>query len=121
MMVTMAYHCTDIPVPVGVRAKVTADNTSITVSWQWSPQGVPMCVDLVRVHYHPEGGSLIMYTVDNTTATSATLPNLQCITEYTVWVYASGGLNDHRSDPIITSLPARGIARHLQCNLLYKL
>ena len=119
MMVTIVCHCTDIPRPVGVRAKVTADNTSIRVLWQWSPQGVPMCVDLVRVDYRPEGGSLMMYTVDNTTASSATLPNLQCITEYTVWVYASGGLNDHRSDSIITSLPARG--RHLQCNLLYKL
>ena len=29
-----------IPVPVGVRVEVTADNTSIRVSWQWSCQGV---------------------------------------------------------------------------------
>ena len=64
------FNCTDIPDPVGVKAEVTADNTSIRVSWQWSSQGVPMCVDLVRVHYQPEGGSLMMYTVDNTTATS---------------------------------------------------
>ena len=67
-----------------------------------------MCVDLVRVHYQPEGGSLMMYTVDNTTATSATLPNLQCNTKYTIWVHASGGLNGATSDPIRTSLPARG-------------
>ena len=65
-----------MPAPFGVRAEVTADNTSIRVSWQWSCQGVLTCVDLVRVHYQPEGGSLMMYTVDNTTATSATLPNL---------------------------------------------
>ena len=108
MMVTMVCHCTDIPRPVGMRTKVTADNTSIRLSWQWSPQGVPMCVYLVRVHYRPERGSLIMYTLDNTTVTSASLLNLQCITEYTVWVYASGGLNDHTSDPMITSLLARG-------------
>ena len=84
-------HCTDIPYPVGVRAEVTADNTSIRVSWQWSRQGVVMCIALVRVRYRPEGGSLMSYTVGNTTATSATLPNLQCNTEYTIWVYAEGG------------------------------
>ena len=71
-----------------------------------------MCVALVRVHYDPEGGSLMMFTVNNTIATSATLPSLQCNTEYTIWVHASrGGLKDTRSDPIITPLPARG--RHL--------
>ena len=44
----------------------------------------------------------MMYTVGNTTAaTSATLPNLQCNTAYTIWVYASGGSNDTRSAPII--------------------
>ena len=32
----------------------TADNTSIRVSWQWSRQGVLMCVDLVRVHYQSD-------------------------------------------------------------------
>ena len=41
----------------------------------------------------------MMYTVDNTTATGATLPNLLCNTEYTVWVHASGGLNNSRSVP----------------------
>ena len=30
---------------------------------------------------------MMMYTVDNTTATSATLSNLQCNTEYTILVY----------------------------------
>ena len=101
-----------------MRTEVTADNTSIRVSWQWSRQGVLMCADLVRVHYQPEGGSLMMYTVNNTTATSATLPNLpgkkksrlipagasggnvqgstvclccQCDTEYTIWFVARGG------------------------------
>ena len=63
-----------------VRAEVTADNTSIRVSWQWSCQGV---LDLVRVDYQPEGGSLMMYTVDITAATSATLTNIQCNTIYT--------------------------------------
>ena len=105
--------CTDIPTPVEVIAKVTADNTSVRVSWKWSRQGVPMCVELVRVRYQPEGGSLMMYTVNNTTVTSATLPNLQCDTnaQYTIWVHATRGLNGKTSDPIITSLPARG--RHL--------
>ena len=97
-----------IPDPVKVRAEVTADNTSIRVSWEWSRQGVLMCVDLVRVHYQPEGGSLMMYTVDNTTATSVTLPNLQCNTKYTIWVHARGGLND-RSVSILAFLPARGM------------
>ena len=101
------YHCTDIPNPVGVRAEVTADNTSIRVLW--SHQGVPMCVDHVGVHYQPEGGSLMRYTVDNTTATSATLSNLQCNTEYTIWVLTrSGGIG--RGSPSRTvSLPARSM------------
>ena len=102
-------HCTDIPYPVGVRAEVTADNTSIKVSWEWSRLGVLMCIDLVRVHYQPEGGSLMMYTVDNTTATSTTLPNLQCNTKYTVWVQARGGQINRTSAPIMVSLPARGM------------
>ena len=101
----------DLPIPVRVRAEATDDNTSIKVSWEWSHQGVPMCVDLVRVHYQPEGGSLMMYTVENTTATSATLSNLQCNTKYTIWVQvqARGGLNDTGSPFILASLPARGI------------
>ena len=42
-----------------------------------------------------------MYTVDNTTATSATLSNLQCNTEYTIWVQARGGLNgEHRRESV---------------------
>ena len=48
-----------LQIPFGVRAEATADNTSIRVSWEWSPQGVLMCVDLVRVGYLPEGGSLV--------------------------------------------------------------
>ena len=91
-----------------MRAEATADNTSIRVSWEWPCQGLPLCVDLVRVDYQPEGGSLMMYTVSNTTATSATLPNLQCDTEYTIWVYARGGQIDSRSTPRVVSLPARG-------------
>ena len=95
-----------------MRAEATADNTSVTVSWEWPCQGLPLCVDLVRVDYQPEGGSLMMYTVSNTTATSATLPNLQCNTEYTIWVYARGGLNDTRSDPRMVFLPIRGLYIH---------
>ena len=69
-----------------------------------------MCVDLVRVHYQPEGGSLMMYTVDSTTATNATLPNLQCNMKYTVWVYVESGSNKTKnmSSPRIVSLAARG-------------
>ena len=59
--------------------------------------------------YQPEGSSLMMYTVDSTTATSATLHNLQCNTKYTVWAHARGGLNDTRSVSILASLPARGM------------
>ena len=102
------FHFSDIPAPVGVRAEVTADNTSIRVSWQWSRQGLLMCVDLVRVDYQPEGGSLMRYTADNTTATSATLPNLQCNTKYTIWVYASGGHFGIRSVSRLCFLPTRG-------------
>ena len=68
-----------------------------------------MCVDLVRVDYRPEGGSLMMYTVDNTTATSGTLPNLQCNTEYNISVYVRGGINDTRSAHVVASLSERGI------------
>ena len=67
-----------------------------------------MCVDLVRVLYQPEGGSLMRYTVGNTTATSATLPNLQCNTEYTISVYISGGRTGKRSVSRRVFLPARG-------------
>ena len=88
---------------VGLRAEATADNTSIRVSWQWSCQDI---LDLVRVHYQPEGGSLMMYTVDNTTATSATLPNLQCNTKYTVWVHSQ--INKTSVSKRVY-LPARGV------------
>ena len=98
----------DIPVPVGVRAEVTADNTSIRVSWEWLHSNVSLGVDNVTVHYQPEGGSLMMYTVSNTTATSATLPNLQCNTEYTIWVYATGRQTGKTSVAGMVSLPARG-------------
>ena len=100
-----------IPAPSEVRAEITADNTSIKVSWQWSPNGVPMCVDLVQVRYQPEGGSEMMYTVSNTTATSATLPNLQCDTEYTIWVYVESGSNKtgNMSVSRMISIPARGM------------
>ena len=110
------YHCTDIPVPFGVRAEVTADNTSVRVSWEWSCQGA---LDLVRVHYRPEGGSLMMYTVENTTVTSANLPNLQCNTEYTVWVHARGGQINRTSAPGMVSLKARGIYVDIIPFLLY--
>ena len=78
-----------------------------------------MCiVDLVQVHYQPKGGSLMMYTVGSTTAaTSATVPNLHCNTEYTIWVYGSGvhGHINGRSAPIRVSLPARGM--YILCKL----
>ena len=94
-----------------MRAEATADNTSIRVSWQWSPSGVPTCIDLVRVRYRPEGGSEMMYTVSNTTAAGATLTNLQCNTNYTIWVYVESGSNKtgNMSNPGRVSLPARGI------------
>ena len=109
-------NCTDPPFPFGVRAEATADNTSIRVSWQWSRQGVPMCVDLVRVNYQPEGGSLMSYIVGNTTATSATLLNLQCNTKYTVWVQARSAGTGRRSSSKMVSLPARGM--YLRCCFL---
>ena len=95
--------------PVEVRAEASADNTSIRVSWQWSCQGVPMCVDLVRVDYQTERGTLMMFTVDNTTATSVTLPNLKCKTEYTVWVQVRGIQLNKTSAPKKVYLPARGM------------
>ena len=111
--VTFNGHFIDIPIPVEVRAEVTADNTSIRVQWGWSRKGVPMCVNRVRVHYEPEGGSLMMYTVGSTAeATSATLPNLQCNTEYMISIHASGGSNDTRSAPRMVYIPARGM--HVQ-------
>ena len=111
-MVGYAIACADVPWPFIVRAEVTADNTSIRVSWEWSCQGVPMYINLVRVPYQPEGGPLMMYTVSNTTATSATLSNLQCNTKYTIWVYARGGQINRTSAPGIVSLPAQGMHMH---------
>ena len=95
-----------------METEVTADNTSIRVSWGWSRQGVPMCVDNIIVHYQPEGGSPMMYTVGNTTVTSAILSNLQCNTKYTVWVIARGGGTGKRSANRMVSMPARGISSH---------
>ena len=91
-----------------MRAEVTAENTSIRVSWEWSCEGV---IDLVRVHYEPEGGSLMMYAVGNTTVTSATLPNLQCNTKYTVQVYVEASRTGIRAPSRTVSLriPARGM------------
>ena len=91
-------------------AEATADNTSIQVFWEWPRQSVLLCFDSVRVDYQPEGGSLMMYTVDSATATSATLSNLQCNTQYTISVYARGGRTGERSLTTVVSLPARGIA-----------
>ena len=51
------FNVTDIPHLFGLRAEVTADNTSIRVSWRWSRDGLPICVDMVTVHYQPEGSS----------------------------------------------------------------
>ena len=78
-----------------------------------------MCVNLVRVHYQPEGGSRMMYTVGTTAVTSATLPNLQCNTEYTIWIYARGGLNDATTWSTLRMiyLPARG--SYMNSNLSY--
>ena len=69
-----------------------------------------MCVDLVRVHYRPEGGSEMNYAINNTTITSATLFNLQCDTEYTVWVhaYVRGAQTGKRSVSEMVLLSARG-------------
>ena len=114
------YAIADNPVPFGVRGEVTVDNTSIRVSWKWlHQQGVPMCIDLVRVDYQPEGGSLMMYTVGSTIATSATLSNLQCNTEYTLWVYARAGSTGGRSTSRMTSLPPRGMQLHFVWHAVY--
>ena len=103
----IAISFLDIPIPVGVRAEATADNTSIRVSWQWSCQDV---LDLVQVDYQPEGDSLMMYTVDSTTAiTNATLPNLQCSTKYTIWIYYVQSGMGTKSVPRMVCLPARGV------------
>ena len=60
------------------------------------------------------------YTVGSTTATSATLPNLQCNTEYTISVYASGGPFDKMSVPRMAYLPARGMSLYtLTCQNLF--
>ena len=83
--------------------------------WTVCPGEVFKIYYLVIVHYQPEGGSP-MYTVSNITAvTSATLPNLQCDTKYTIRVEARGGLTGRNSLSRIVSLPARGM--YMLCNL----
>ena len=99
-MVVMSY--TNVPGPFIVNTEVSADNTSIRVSWEWSCQAVPMYINRVRVDYQPEGGSVMMHTVGSTAATNATLPNLQCNKEYTIWVHVI-------SAPRMVSLPSRGM------------
>ena len=103
-------HFADIPVPIKPTAEATSDNTSIRVSWEWSGGGELLCLDSVRVDYRPEGVFRpMMYTVENPTATSATMSNLQCNTQYTISVYAKGGSIGTNSAPRVVSLPARGI------------
>ena len=93
-----------------MRAEATADNTSISVLWEWSRQGLLLCLDSVRVYYQPEGGSWMIYTMDSATATSATLSNLQCNTQYSISVYAEwGGRFGTRSTFRVVTLPTRGI------------
>ena len=99
-----------------MRTEATADNTSIRVLWEWSRQGLLTCIDLVRVDYQPE----MIYKVGNTTATSATLPNLQCNTKYTIWVHVSGGQTGKKSVPKKVSLPATGMIVHVH-HLLHTL
>ena len=101
---------TDIPTPFEVTVEVTADNTSIGVSWKWPRQGLPICVGLVQVDYQPQGESRMYHTVRSTT-TSATLLNLQCNTEYTVWVHAYSVRDGHTgkiSVPRMVFLPVSG-------------
>jgi len=90
-----------------VSGEVTADNTSIGVLWEWLRQDLLLCLDSARVDYQPEGGSL-MYAVDNATATSATLSNLQCNTQYFITVRATGGVLTKSSTTSVVSVPARG-------------
>ena len=96
-----------------VTAEVTADNTSIRVSWEWLCQSV---LDRVRVHYRPVGRSERMHTVDTTTATSAILSNLQCNTEYTIWIYYVQSGTVHANVPRVVSLPARGMCLTFSCD-----
>ena len=113
LMVVMSLHITAMPILFGVRAEVTANNTSIRVSWEWSCHGV---LDIVKVRYRPEGGSLIVYTVDNTTATSATLPNLQCSTKYTILIYYVQSGMGHTSVSRMVYLSARGTCMTFSCD-----
>ena len=113
---------TDVPGPFMVRAEVTADNTSIRVSWEWSCHGVPMYINLVRVDYQSEGGSPMMHAVGSTRATNATLPNLQCNKEFIINIYAEGGQINRTSASRMISLPARGMCmfvalHHVYCSL----
>ena len=101
------HCCTDIPTPVGVRAEVTADNTSIKMSWGWQSHNASICVNQIIVYY---SGLQMMYTVGNSTAaTSGTLPNLQCNTNYTIRLEARGGRINKWSQPVIVYLPAKGM------------
>ena len=50
----VVYHFADIPAPVRVRAKTTADNTNIRVLWEWPRQG------LLKLHVLP----VLSFTID---------------------------------------------------------
>ena len=49
------------------------------------------------------------YTVDNATATNVTLPNIQCNTEYTIWIHIRSSQINKTSSPKKVYLPARGL------------
>ena len=100
-------HCTNVPTLIRVRAEVTADN-AVSECHGSGHLRVCLCVltllelttDLREALMHADD----IYTVDSTTVTSATLPNLQCNTKYTTWVYASSGQIDSTSSPRMVSL-----------------
>ena len=89
--------------PIEVRAEVTADSTSIRVSWKWSCQGV---LDLVRVDWERLSDDVHSGQYNSN---QCHLANLQCNTKYIIWVYARDGQINRTSAPRMVSLLARGM------------
>ena len=94
-----------------MRAEVTADNTSIRVSWQWSCRGE---LDIVMVDYQPEGGDEASLQLSDPAATEATLTGLKNNRCYTITVVATAG--EHRRESVARTvyLPLQGIQIRLQ-------
>ena len=101
------------PTPTNVTAEVI-NASSVRVAWQWTSSGpAPVCFNITRVTYHPEGGGRSSLQLSDPASTEATLTDLQCNTNYTITVVATAGKHRRESVARTVLLPQQGILLQL--------